>query len=119
MSPARDRAGLPSLGETLATEIYKGRKIVTRTRRGRDGREAYATVNGVEATSTYFHNGALDKVADYVRATIDFVDTKPVDGGKWPIHWYDPKTVELCSEGLHPKEIGGKCTHPTCESAAA
>jgi hypothetical protein len=98
----------------MTTEIYKGRKIVTRIRRGRDGREVRATVNGVEAMSTYAYDGAEAKVLDNIHCQIDFIDQKPVDGSRWSIEWYDPKTVELCPEGIHAQERGGKCTHPTC-----
>lgn len=98
----------------MATEIYKGRKIVTKTRRTVVGREVVATVNGAFASSSYAFDGAVAKVLDNVHCTIDFIDEKPIDGSSWGIEWYDPKTVELCPEGLHPQEVGGTCTHPTC-----
>lgn len=98
----------------MATEIYKGRKIVTRTRRGRFIREMYVTVNGVEATSTYHREGVEAWLLANVHATIDWVDSLPIDGGRFGIEWYDPKTAELCAGGLHAQEIGGTCTHPTC-----
>jgi hypothetical protein len=101
-------------GDDMATEIYKGRKIVTKTRRTAVGREVVATVNGAFASSSYMYDGAEAKVRDNVRCTIDFIDEKPVDGSRWPIEWYDPKTVELCPEGIHAQEIGGTCKHPTC-----
>ena len=98
----------------MATEIYKGRKIVTGTRRGSVGREAYATVNGVEVEKSYFRPGVQDELADSVRRYVDRIDQDKVDGDRWGIHWYDPSKVELCPEGFHPQEIGGQCQHRTC-----
>jgi hypothetical protein len=99
----------------MTTEVYKGRTIVARTRRDPiAGKLAYATINGQKVEETYYLTGRLGELTERVKRYVDLVDRDLVDGSRWGIHWYDPKTVELCPEGLHPQEIGGACKHPTC-----
>ena len=102
----------------MTVEVYKGRKIVARTRRDpRVGKLAYATINGEKVEETYYRASVLAELIDRVKSYVDLVDRDPVDGDRWGIHWYDPSKVELCPEGIHPQEIGGQCRHRTCLAA--
>lgn len=95
----------------MITETYRGRKL--QARKGKQWGTAEVACNGVPVAwpTTRDMQGALDSA----KATIDFIDRDPsVDGGRWGAEWYAPRTYEMCPEGLHPQDIGGKCRHFTC-----
>lgn len=95
----------------MIRETYKGRKLIAR--KGHEWGTTAVTCNGepIAAPSTRDLAGALD----YVKATIDFVDSEPVNGDRWPAHYYAPGTFEMCPEDIHPQVIGGPCEHSTCK----
>lgn len=96
----------------MIRETYKGRKLTARKGKGSEWGTVVITCNSevVSRPTTLDLEGALKSV----RATIDYVDQSPVDGGRWGAYLYAPGTFEMCPEGLHPQVIGGPCTHPTC-----
>ncbi|MET0423627.1 MAG: hypothetical protein ABW046_07125 [Actinoplanes sp.] len=59
------------------------------------------------------------KAVTEIEQLLTRVHAEPVDGDRWPASYYTPGTFELCDEGIHPREIGGKCTHSTCQGGAA
>jgi hypothetical protein len=99
----------------MIRETYKGRKLTAR--KGREWGTTVVTCNGeyFATPSTYDQARALE----YARNTIDFVDREPVNGDRWPAHYYAPGSYEMCPEGIHPQEIGGQCLHSTCKRKTA
>jgi hypothetical protein len=95
----------------MTTITYKNRRITVLPRRGRDGREYLLRINGVDARTCPGYT-EVEKIFEQARRDIDFIDERPIGG--WEIHWYDPKTVELCPEGIHTQPVGGTCQHETC-----
>lgn len=94
----------------MTRETYKGRKLTVR--KGREYGTTVVTCNGEHfaTPSTYDQAAALE----YARRTIDYVDSEPVNGDKWPANYYAPGTYEMCPEDIHPQAIGGPCLHTTC-----
>jgi hypothetical protein len=99
----------------MITETYRGRKI--KARKGREWGTILLTCNGEDIGS---RDGTdLSKAVASVKAWIDFIDLKPVNGDRWSAHWYAPGTYEMCPEGIHPQEIGGQCQHSSCVAKRA
>lgn len=94
----------------MITKDYKGRKI--KVRKGREWGTAEATVNGVSV-----HAGPdgtdQEKCVRQIEATIDHIDREPVNGDRWPAHWYAFGTYTLCESG-HPVALGSRCKHSWC-----
>lgn len=100
----------------MITETYRGRKITARALGGQDWGRTRVTINGVVVGGW---SGSSEHELELLRRTIDLIDEAPVDGDRWPPHYYAPGTYELCDKGLHPREVGGSCTHSTCRALGA
>jgi hypothetical protein len=97
----------------MRTETHSGCKIKVRAGRGATWGQMSATVNGQPFPVVEKFNE--DKAISEIKRTLDHVHSAPIDGDRWPASYYAPGTYELCDEGIHPREIGGTCTHSTCQ----
>lgn len=98
----------------MITKTFNGCKIKVKAGRGRDSwGQLTATVNGEYFSVVEKHDEA-EAVAEIERS-LTYIQARPIDGSAWPAHCYPPGTYELCDKDLHPREIGGQCTHDTCQ----
>lgn len=95
------------------TEKYSGCKIKVRAGRKATWGQMFAEVNG-EFFPTVEKFDESKAIAE-IKRTLGLVHSAPIDGDRWPASYYAPGTFELCDKGIHPREIGGKCTHSTCQ----
>jgi hypothetical protein len=98
----------------MIQETYKGRELKV-AKGGEGGTGRVGSINGQPMPVRY--GVPEQEVIEDLRRDIDFVDQAPVDGGRWAAWMYAPGTYELCEEGLHPKAIGERCLHKSCQGA--
>jgi len=101
----------------MRTATHNGCKIKVRAGRGAAWGRVFATVNQESFPLVEKFDEA--KALEEIMRTLNHVHAAPVNGDRWPAHYYAPGSYELCDEGLHPREIGGQCTHSWCQQRAA
>jgi len=97
----------------MKTKMFNGCKIRVRAGKGAESGRMIVTVNG-ESFPTVEKFDEAKAVAEIERDLAD-IHSEPIDGDRWPAHFYAPGTYELCDAGIHPREIGGQCKHATCQ----
>jgi hypothetical protein len=98
----------------VITKTFNGCKIKVRAGRGRDSwGQMTALVNGAPFSVVERLDEA--KAVAEIERTLAPIHAAPIDGDSWPAHYYPPGTYEICDSGIHPREIGGQCTHVTCQ----
>lgn len=91
---------------------HNGCKVTVKAGRGRDWSHIFATVNG--APVPVAEGQSIERALAEVTCLLDMVHAAPIDGDRWPPHYYAPGTYELCDSETHPREVGGVCTHSWC-----
>ena len=97
----------------MITDTFNGCKIKVKAGRGQHWGEMFAFVNG-ERFSVSERRDEAEAVAE-IKRVLAPIHAEPIDGDRWAAHCYPPGSYEMCDEGLHPREIGGQCTHVTCQ----
>lgn len=99
----------------MKTATHNGCRIKVRMSRDKFGPRPVATVNG----EPFPANGLTeDELIDDIVSSLAYVHADPINGDRWPAHYYPPGTYELCDND-HPREIGGTCRHSYCVRLAA
>lgn len=97
----------------MISTTFNGCKIKVRAGKGKTWGRMSATLNGQDFYTVEKFDEA--KAVAEIERMVTFVNAEPVDGNRWSANYYAPGTYELCDAGLHPREIGGQCTHATCQ----
>ncbi len=98
----------------MITKTFNGCAIKVKAGRGRDAwGQMTALVNG-EPFPVVEKTDEAKTVAEIERH-LTWVHSEPINGDRWPAHFYAPGTYEMCDTGIHPREIGGQCKHRTCQ----
>lgn len=98
----------------MLTETYKGRKL--KVTKGREWGTLVGTCNGTPVAWPISRDEAA--CMQGIRSQIDWIDERPVDGGRWGTEWYAKGTYTICERsGIHPVALGGACLHPYCQQA--
>ena len=95
----------------MITETYKGRKL--KVAKSRDTGGLVGSINGQPMPTRY--GVPEQEVIEQFHRDINFVDQRPIDGGRWGAYMYAPGTYEMCADGTHPMAVGGPCRHSHCQ----
>lgn len=98
----------------MITKKFDGCTIKVRAGRGRDSWGQMTALVNDEPFPVVEKFDETVAVAE-IQRDLTRIHAAPIDGASWPAHFYAPGSYELCDEGIHPREIGGQCTHVTCQ----